>query len=46
MRKKFNRNTFFYATLIVIASGFIVKLLGLINKIAITRVLGTEGMSL
>lgn len=46
MRKKFNRNTFFYATLIVIASGFIVKLLGLVNKIAITRVLGTEGMSL
>lgn len=40
------KNTFFINTLIIIISNFIVKLLGLINKIAITRVLGTEGMTL
>lgn len=40
------RNSFFYNTLIVISSGFIIKLLGLLNKIVITRLLGTAGMSL
>lgn len=39
-------NTFFINTFIIILTNFIVKLLGLINKIAITRMLGTKGMSL
>ncbi len=45
MNKK-NNNTFFINTLIIIFTNFIVKMLGLINKIAITRLLGTNGMSL
>ncbi len=46
--KKINlkQNIFLYNTLLIIISGFIIKLLGLINKIFITRLLGTEGMSL
>ncbi|MBR2891622.1 MAG: oligosaccharide flippase family protein [Bacilli bacterium] len=45
---KINRfkNTFFLNTLLIIISGFIVKSLGLLNKIVITRLLGTEGMSI
>ena len=39
-------NTFFLNTFFIILSGFIVKGLGLINKIVITRLLGTEGMSI
>lgn len=49
MKKHFSssfKNTFFINTLIIIITNFIVKLLGLINKITITRILGTEGMSL
>ena len=45
MNKKQN-NTFFINTLIIIITNFVVKMLGLINKIAITRMLGTNGMSL
>ena len=39
-------NTFFLNTFFIILSGFIVKGLGLVNKIVITRLLGTEGMSI
>lgn len=41
-----NKNSFFINTSIIIMSGFIIKILGLLNKIIITRYLGTEGMSL
>lgn len=40
------KNTFFINTLIILITGFIIKFLGLINRIFITRILGTEGMSL
>ena len=40
------KNTFFLNTLYIIMGGFIVKGLGLLNKIFITRLLGTEGMSI
>lgn len=40
------KNTFFINTLFIIVTNFIVKLLGLVNKITMTRLLGTEGMSL
>lgn len=40
------RNTFFINSLIIIITNFIIKFLGLINKITITRLLGTSGMSL
>lgn len=46
MSKKNKTPTFFINTFLIIIVNFIVKLLGLINKIAITRVLGTSGMSL
>ena len=39
-------NSFLLGTLIILLSGLIVKALGLINKIVITRLLGTEGMSI
>lgn len=42
----FKQNIFFYNTILIIISGFVIKLLGLTNKIFITRLLGTEGMSL
>lgn len=45
MAKKWS-NTFFINTLIIILTNFFVKLLGLVNKIAITRILGPTGMSL
>lgn len=45
MKKDFT-NSFFYKTLFIISTGFVIKILGLINKIIITRLLGTEGMSL
>lgn len=44
--KKRITNTFFVNTLIIILSNFIIKILGLANKIFITRNLGTSGMSL
>lgn len=40
------KNAFIMNTLFIIITNFIVKLLGLINKITITRLLGTSGMSL
>ncbi len=40
------KKSFFYNTSIIIITGFIIKILGLINKIVITRFLGTDGMSL
>lgn len=46
MDKKSKKTTFFFNTFFLIVVSFIVKLLGLVNKIAITRVLGTKGMSL
>lgn len=46
MNKKNKTPTFFISTFFIIVVNFIVKMLGLINKIAITRVLGTSGMSL
>lgn len=52
MLKKFSKNNFFLKnsffinTSIIIFAGFIIKILGLANKIIITRYLGTEGMSL
>lgn len=39
-------NTFFINTLIILITGFIIKLLGLINRIFITRLLGPSGMGL
>jgi len=38
--------TFFFNTLIIVLTGFVIKILGLLNRILITRLLGTEGMSL
>lgn len=46
LKLKAFKNTFFINTLIIVITGFIIKLLGLINRIFITRFLGTEGMSL
>lgn len=40
------KKTFFINTLVILITGFIIKFLGLINRIFITRLLGTEGMSL
>lgn len=45
MKKRLS-NTFFINTLVIILSNFLIKLLGLANKIIITRNLGTSGMSL
>lgn len=41
-----NKNSFFYNTLIILITGFIIKALGLINRIFITRILGPSGMTL
>ena len=41
-----SKNNFFINTSIIIFTGFIIKILGLINKIIITRYLGKEGMNL
>ena len=46
MKKRHNSDSFFLSTLIIIVSGFVIKLLGLINKITMTRMLGTNGMRL
>lgn len=46
MKKRHNSDSFFLSTLIIIVSGFVIKLLGLINKITMTRMLGTSGMRL
>lgn len=46
MTKQFFKNTFFFNTSLIIISGFVIKILGLINKIVITRYLGTDGMTL
>lgn len=43
---KIKKETFIYNSFLIILSGFIVKGLGLINKIFITRLLGTNGMNL
>lgn len=40
------KNSFFINTSIIILTGFLIKILGLINKIIITRFLGTDGMSI
>lgn len=42
----FKENTFFINTLWILIIGFLIKILGLINKIYITRILGPNGMSL
>ena len=42
----FKNNVFIFNTFLIVISGFIVKILGLTNKIFITRLLGTEGMTL
>lgn len=39
-------NTFFKNTLIILITSLIIKILGLLNKIFITRLLGQDGMSL
>lgn len=44
--RKFKNKRFVYNTFLIIISGAIVKFLGLLNKIYITRLLGTNGMSL
>lgn len=44
--KKNLKNIFILNTLFIIVTNFLVKILGLINKITITRLLGTSGMSL
>ena len=41
---KLKKQTFFKNTLIIIVTSFLIKLLGLANKIMITRLLGTSGM--
>ncbi len=46
MNNKWHNNSFFINTLVVTISGFLIKALGLLNRIIITRMLGTEGMSL
>lgn len=43
---KINENSFFYNTFIILLTGFIIKFLGLINRIFITRTLGVSGMTL
>mgnify|MGYP003302748879 FL=1 len=39
-------NTFFKNTMVILFTSFVIKLLGLLNKIIITRLLGIDGMSL
>lgn len=46
LKSLLNRKTLFMNTLIVIITSFIIKVLGLLNRIIITRLLGLEGMSL
>lgn len=46
MKKISIKNTFFINTLIILITGFIIKFLGLINRIFITRLLGPSGMNL
>ena len=46
MNKITIKNTFFMNTLIILITGFIIKFLGLINRIFITRLLGASGMNL
>lgn len=45
-KEMFFKSSFFINTLVILITGFIIKLLGLINRIFITRLLGTSGMSL
>lgn len=40
------KNTFFYNTLLLLISTILIKILGLINRIAIARILGPENMDL
>ena len=48
MTKKlhFDKTSFFFNTLIILITGFVIKALGLINRIFITRILGSSGMTL
>lgn len=39
-------NSFFKNTMVILITSLIIKILGLVNKIIITRILGIEGMSL
>lgn len=41
-----DKTSFFFNTLIILITGFIIKALGLINRIFITRILGSSGMTL
>ena len=41
-----SRNSFFKNTFILIISNFIIKILGLLNRVLLTRLLGHEGISL
>lgn len=45
-KKTTNSSSFFFNTLIILASGFIIKAMGLINRIFITRLMGPTGMNL
>ncbi|MDD7315387.1 MAG: stage V sporulation protein B, partial [Bacilli bacterium] len=44
--KKNKASSFLFNTLIILISGFFIKLLGLINRIFITRTLGPENINL
>ena len=39
-------NSFFKNTMVILLTSFIIKILGLLNKIIITRILGLDGMQL
>lgn len=41
-----NKQTFLKGTFILIAAGFITKLLGFINRIVMARMIGAEGVGL
>lgn len=40
------KDSFFFNTLLILITSFIIKILGLINRIFITRILGSDGISL
>ncbi len=46
IKKLFNSKSFFMNTLIILMTGFLIKLMGLINRIFITRLMGPNGMNL
>lgn len=46
LKKLFNSHSFFMNTLLILLTGFLIKLMGLINRIFITRLMGPNGMNL